>query len=286
MLYRERPWTLVGLGMTRAVKWLLVITIALFVVQRGIDIRTGRSFTLLFGLSSVGLSKFFLWQLVTYMFLHGGLWHLALNMLLLAILGREMETVLGTKRFLVLYFACGILAGLGWVLLSGFDASLCIGASGAVFGVLGAFAGMYPTRQITLLLFFILPVTMTARTMAAMLGLIAFLSIFLNEGTNIAHTAHLAGGIAGYLFGLRVARRGVARRRSAPAAGWTPTVVGRAVRERHERPARFPEPPPSDEPPTQEDVDRLLDKITAQGMNSLSRTEREILERASRAWRE
>ena len=159
-----------------ATKWLLLITIVVYSFQLLIARNWSFDIVTLFALSRDSIHDWQLWRGVTYIFLHGGHWHIIVNMLILFMFGREMEFELGTRRFLSLYLGCGILAGVGWIIISGNSAVYCLGASGAVFGVIGAFAAMFPHRKITLLIFFVLPVTMTARTMAIGLGIISFFS--------------------------------------------------------------------------------------------------------------
>ena len=93
--------------LTPAVRFLLIATGITFVAQIAGDLLTGGKFTLLFSLSWAGLKHFFVWQLATYLFLHGGLFHILLNMLGLFFFGQDTERALGTKRFMALYFVCG-----------------------------------------------------------------------------------------------------------------------------------------------------------------------------------
>jgi len=260
-------------GLTPGVRWLLVATGAAFVLQLALEGAVGMRLTPWFALSRDGLLGGYLWQPLTYLFLHGGIWHIALNMFMLFMFGREVETILGTRRFLPFYFACGAIGGVGWLLLSWNRGVPCIGASGAVFGVLGAFAAFFPERRVTLLLMFVLPVTMSARTLAIGLGLLSLFSMMGGDG-NIAHAAHLAGGVAGYLAARRFVQRG---RRSARA------VRRGAAGAMH---VRSGYPPPSDEapaPPSEDDVNLVLEKISRHGIRSLTRAERDVLERASEA---
>src|ERR1035437_9668812 len=92
-----------------------------------------------FGLSLDGLAHGRLWQPVTYMLLHGGLWHFFVNMLALFFFGPEIERAIGTRRFLAAYLLSVIVAGIGWILITALPQQYawpCIGASGAVFGVM------------------------------------------------------------------------------------------------------------------------------------------------------
>jgi membrane associated rhomboid family serine protease len=189
-------------GMGPATKAVLLGTVIAFALQLIVDRSSGGLFTYIFGLTCSGYRPGGVWQFVTYIFLHGSVWHLVLNMLPLAMLGGEMERALGTAKFIALYFVSGIVGGLGWVLLNCDGAGVCIGASGSVFGVIGAFAALFPKRQITLLVMFVLPVTVRAGVLALMLGLVTIVSLIAGDG-NVAHGAHLGGGVAGYIYGKR-----------------------------------------------------------------------------------
>jgi membrane associated rhomboid family serine protease len=258
-----------GLGFPAAVRTLMGATVFTYLAQVIVDNRTGGVFTGIFGLSRDAVAHGYFWQPLSYMFLHDGrqLWHILMNMVGLAFFGREVEWAIGSRRMTGLYLGGGVLGGLAWLLISGRTA-VCVGASGAVFGLLGAFAAMFPHREITLLLFFVLPVTMTARTLAIVLGGIALLAL-MTGGGGVAHAAHLAGGIAGYLYGHHRAGAG------GPwfvfgGGGWKRLAL------------RWPEAWRPRGPPSREEVDRILDKINREGIGSLSRRERSALERASR----
>ena len=265
-------------GLTPAVRFLLIGTTAAYLMQAIADRATGGGFTALFSLSLNGLLHLDLWQPATYLFLHGGLWHLILNMLGLFFFGSETERAIGTRRFLALYFACGILAGLGWILISGTPASQCLGASGAIFGVLGAFAGLFPER--TVLFFLVVPVR--ARTLAIGLGLFSLLAIVSQPG-QIAYAAHLVGGLAGYLYGLYGANEGLGRGSFNPRQWWND------LRWRWHR-RKFKVLRGSDrdwgikteDPPSSQEVDEVLAKISKWGLGRLTPRDREILDRASR----
>ena len=262
-------------------RWILTLTIAVFVLQLLFDTHPYRTMSDWFGLNLHDLQRGHVWQLVTYMFLHRGFLHILLNMLVVFMFGRELERILGARRFVWLYLGSGIMGGLGWLLMS--EGSYCIGASGGVFGLIGMFAALFPNRPITLLLFFLFPVTLKARTMAFGLGVVSFGLMFW--GGNIAHSAHLAGGLAGYWFGyqlLRQARTGRNGRLRRSLAD----VVGGALRVARRRPRleghwNVPSDQEMDLPPTPEAIDGLLDKILTHGVGSLTYEERHTLERAS-----
>jgi len=264
---------------TRMVLW---VTVAAFALQMIIDNITRGGFTYLFALRFSGLMAGMVWQPVTYMLLHGGFLHILLNMLVVFMFGRELERILGVRRFLLLYIGSGVIGGLGWILMSG--QGYCIGASGGVFGLIGMYAALFPNRPITLLLFFVLPVTMRARVLAMILAAVSLVLMF-GDG-NVAHAAHLAGGLAGYWFGaqlLRQARTGANGRLRRSLAD----VVGGAMRNARLRPRltveyHVPEDESEDDAVSMEEIDGLLDKILSHGVGSLSSRERRLLERASK----
>lgn len=248
-----------GAGLPRGVRVLLLTTAAAFILQSVFDGLTGGGFTALFGLSLAGLKRGFLWQILTYLFVHGGVTHVLLNMLALLFIGPETERSVGTRQFVVLYLASGVLGGLGWLLLSDAPWAVCVGASGAVFGIVAAFAALFPNRPMTLLVFFVFPITMKAWVLAALLAVVELAFLLGSAGGGIAYAAHLAGGVAGYVYTLVAFRR----------PGWASFL-------------RFARKDGRSEAALQRELDRVLDKIASQGMNSLTRGERNLLERESR----
>ena len=136
---------------------------------------------------------FKIWQLVTYMFLHGGFWHVFFNMFVLWMFGSELEREWGTKEFVKYYFLTGIGAGVINILLS---SAPTIGASGAVYGVMLAYALRYPDRLVYI--YFLFPVKV--KYLMAFLVLVSFFSTFGSSGDGIAHAAHLGGILVGFLY--------------------------------------------------------------------------------------
>jgi membrane associated rhomboid family serine protease len=157
-----------------------------------------------FGLQPEWVVRGRLWQLATYMFLHGGLWHILFNMLALWMFGAELERMWGTRYFLRFYFVTGIGAGILTVLFSllPFDAaqqvyrSNVIGASGAIYGLLLAYGLHFPDRPIYMYLVFPIP----ARYFVLLMGAIAFYSTVSGAGGGIANATHLGGLLVAYLF--------------------------------------------------------------------------------------
>ena len=144
-----------------------------------------------------------IWQLATYMFLHGGLFHILFNMLALWMFGTELERVWGTRYFLKFYFVTGIGAAILTVLFSllpfGFaqqlQRSVVIGASGAIFGLLLAYGLYYPDRPIYMYLVFPVP----AKYFVLIMGAIALYSSMDGRG-GVAYVTHLGGLLVGYLM--------------------------------------------------------------------------------------
>ena len=179
-------------------KGLIVANVVMFVAQGLFPIVTDA-----LGLHPMWvLRSFWVWQLATYMFLHGGIFHILFNMLALWMFGAELERIWGTRRFLKFYFVTGIGAGVLTVLVSllpfGFTQQLLrvniIGASGAIYGLLLAYALYFPDRPILLVIF---PVP--AKIAVTILGLIAFYSS-LSESGGVANATHVGGLLVGYLF--------------------------------------------------------------------------------------
>lgn len=191
----------------------------------------------LFGLNWPLLTQGFYWQPVTYMFLHQGWLHLLFNSLVILFFGSGVEVEVGPKRFLTIFFMGGIVGGLGWMAtlalqpwlpalpdwagwvpewvrawmpqLTGretLSTGLCVGASGGVFSLIGAYAAMFPTRKVYLLLI-VIPVRLSARWLAITLMVLSFFEILFVQA-QVAYSAHIIGGLAGYLYGLLLNKRG------------------------------------------------------------------------------
>lgn len=140
------------------------------------------------------------WQLVTYMFMHGGFGHLFFNMYTLFIFGSVLENVWGTKKFLTFYFVTGIgaaLVNIGVQYLTG-SFALTVGASGAIYGILMGYAMLYPDSMLTLIF---PPVSMKAKWFVLIFaGIELLLGISNNPADNVAHFAHLGGLIFAFIL--------------------------------------------------------------------------------------
>jgi membrane associated rhomboid family serine protease len=178
------------------VRWLLISNTVMFLLRY-----LGRDFfdfRLLSLIPYTVVHNYTVWQLFTYLFLHGGFGHLLFNMLSLWMFGSTLERDWGTLRFLKYYFICGVGAGLCDVAvnaLMGRWLTSTIGASGAIYGLLLAFGVMYPNQ--TVLMNFLFPIR--AKYLVMIYGAVALLSAF-GENTGVSNIAHLGGMIFGYIY--------------------------------------------------------------------------------------
>ena len=246
----------------------------------------------LFALSLDGLKQdHYFWQLITFQFMHGGIVHLLLNCWMLYVFGRAVEEVLGARNLLVLYLTSGVLGGLLQMLgelileriLPDHVGGAVVGASAGVFGLVAAFATLYPERPLTLLLLFIIPVNMRAKYLLLGSALLAVYGTVFPFG-GIAHAAHLGGMFMGIAYvrqivhwqwnwlnfrrpPRRVPPREMVRVNAGEASVWL----------------RRPTATPEELPPAEfisKEVDPILDKISAHGIHSLTERERKTLEAA------
>ncbi len=165
-----------------------------------------------FGLTpAIIYTKYYVWQLCTYMFLHGDFFHIFLNMYALMLFGIPVEQLWGSKKFVFYYFFTGIGAGIVIFIINVFMGGMgafapTIGASGAVFGLLLAFGVLFP--DVELLVFFFIP--MKAKFLVVLYGGIELFAL-ISSGTNsnISHTGHLGGILFGVIFFLITRRRGI-----------------------------------------------------------------------------
>jgi membrane associated rhomboid family serine protease len=164
-----------------------------------------------FSLSLWGVEHGYVWQLLTYQFMHGSWPHLILNCWALFVFGRAVEWTIGKTRFLVLYLTSGIIGGLLQVLASllwpHYFGGGTVGASASVFGVVATFALLFPEQQLIMLLFFVIPIKMRAKSLLWLLLIITALGISFPRsqlaialGGNVAHAAHLGGILTGLAF--------------------------------------------------------------------------------------
>jgi membrane associated rhomboid family serine protease len=226
------------------------------------------------------------WTWVTYLFVHAGVLHLAANMLALYVFGTPVESRLGSRTFLAYYLFCGIgaaLVSLGMDALHLFGGEV-IGASGAVLGVAVAFAMLWPEAEI---LVFPIPVPIRARTLVIFYAILSLTMSVIGSQDGVAHPAHLGGLLFGWLwFKLRDRAPRITQ---VPARRMEPVVMAQtAMRETgpHESTPPRPGPGPRDADPQAAEIDRVLDKISARGISSLTPEERRFLDEVSKRKRD
>lgn len=243
----------------------------------------------LFALSLYGMEHGYVWQLLTFQFMHGGLLHIFFNSWAIYVFGHVIENRLGPKRFLALYLTGGIIGGLvemlGAFLWQGHFGTSVVGASAGGMALVAAFAVFYAEEPVTIFIYFF-PVTMRAKYLVWGITLLSILCIVfpgspfnLVFGGPVAEGAHLGGILTGFIFALAIIRgwqwkmpqigikrREMATRRAGKGASWRSS------------------PDDPDEASTTEflknEVDPILEKISAHGIHSLTAREREVLEQA------
>jgi membrane associated rhomboid family serine protease len=265
---------------------LLVVNVVAFIIQNVLYRFPNIPTDAWFALSADGLRHGRVWQLLTYQFMHGGWLHLLLNGWAIYVFGREVEETLGRNRFLTLYFTSGVIGGLfqalAGVLVGGRFAAPVVGASAGAFGLVAAFATLYPERPLMLLLFFIIPLSMRAKFLLLFSALLTLFGLVFPMD-NIAHAAHLGGMLTGIFF-VRYAlywhwhwpRLNLTR--SQPLRPLVKTAHRAAIGWGQSN-ARGEEDLPPDEFLSKA-VDPILDKISAHGIQSLTDRERRILQTA------
>ncbi len=245
-----------GSGWTRAVKLLIIATAALYLAELVLIQQFGReAVTKWLGMYRPNFLNGAYWQPLTSLFIHDpeGLSHLFFNMLGLYFFGGDVDRSLGRRRFLLLYFLSGVV---GALLCLFYGEVPSYGASGAVLGVIAAFAMLFPDARI--LVFFIFPVR--ARTFAIVYAFISVAGILM-ASPGVAHWGHLGGLAVGFLFV-----------KTLPAFARLREFLGaRRVRRDFERSET-----------EESELDRILDKVHREGITALSNQERDFLNLMSR----
>ena len=245
---------------TPAVKTILFINVGAFFLTLVLP----RAVYELFALNPPMVIHGMVWQLVTYQFLHAGLWHIFWNMLMLYMFGVELEEIWGTKPFYTFYFICGIGAGIVQMMFS--YSSVAVGASGALYGILIAYGLSFPTRVLTILLFLVVPVSIRALHLSIILIVITLFSAMSGAQSDIAHFAHLGGLFFGWLC--------VRFRLHYYDFSYIYSTVMNSMKVKTEKKRHL------HLVKLDYDVDSLLDKISERGYESLTNEEKEFLARA------
>ncbi|RKY83992.1 rhomboid family intramembrane serine protease [candidate division KSB1 bacterium] len=261
-MYYQYNRVKIGFGsyLTPAVKKLILINVGVFIFQVFSTVNLNPVFGLV---PKFIYTRFWIWQLFTYMFLHGGFFHLFWNMFGLWMFGCEIERYWGSKEFLKYYIITGMGAGIFNFIFTPTSYIPIIGASGAIFGILTAFGLLFPDRLI--FLYFLFPIK--AKYFVLFFGAITFFSAFSHTGDGIAHFAHLGGMVVGYLYLksdwrlYRIKKYFENRKKKKNLK-----VYWNKKRKEEEFKGR---------------VDAILDKINEVGYDNLTDEEKKILRRAS-----
>lgn len=223
------------------------------------------------------------WTLLTYMFAHGGFMHLFFNMLGLFFFGPPLESRWGSKEFIKFYLICG-LGGAALSFLFAFNSPI-IGASAAVYGVMLAFALNWPDAPIYI--WGVLPIP--AKWLVAILAIFSFMSAFQQRADGVAHFAHLGGFAAAYVY---LKWESMSRKRRLSGMGFGGTARKKKFRV---VPGGADVTPAAPRPPRRQEntdehlltqLDRVLEKISTDGMSSLTPDERRLLDDVSRRYRQ
>ncbi|MDC0865469.1 rhomboid family intramembrane serine protease [bacterium] len=241
---------------TDAIKILISINALLFllryIAQSQFDLAQ------IFGLSSNSVWPM-IWQPFTYMFIHGDFFHVFMNMFVLWMFGSEMESIWGKKEFLKFYFITGIGSGLIWLVFNFSGNAVLIGASGAIYGILLAYGLMFPNRKV--LIYFLFPVKV--KYFVIFLGLMAFVSSLSYSGSNISHLTHLSGMMIGFVY---MKSKWTIKRFSLLLNSYLASIKYKKSIKKEKRLANI-----------QANVDKLLDKVSEVGFDSLSEDEKDKL---------
>ena len=235
------------------------------------------------------------YQLLTFQFLHGDLFHIIINCLMIWMMGKPIEEALGKMRLLSLYLLSGVVGGLvqcglAWSVIN--PTGGVVGASAGVFGLIASFALLQWYREMTILLMFIIPIRIRAKYLLIALAVIGLMGVLTqrqvteSSGALVAHGAHLGGLLGGVLFILVFVQGGTL----AGAEPWWQRISERWNERRVVTIDGGARAYPRDRSRgktqevefVEENIDTILDKISEKGMNSLTDKERAVLDQAAK----
>ncbi len=273
---------------TSALTWILCATVAGAVLQISFRNWGGDAFARMTALSPAGIALGRVWTLVTYVIVHGGLLHLLFNCLGLFFLGREVMPLLGQTRFVQFYLGSAVAGALVWLAFHAWSGGApLVGASACIAAMFILFACVYPEREITFLLFFVLPLTVKPKYLAWSLVAFDLLGLLASElpgsqlDTGIAHSAHLGGMLSGWLYyRLVYARHGFDRVSDGSTWQWPSWLRRTAPAPAPRVESREPAMRPPGTIDLRAEVDRILDKINSHGFGALTADEKRLLDEA------
>ena len=259
--YYNRP----SFSMPSGVKFLLITNIIIFILmelsgQKGLLFKS-------FGLVPKDFwQELKIWQPFTYLFLHGGFFHIFFNMFVLWMFGKDLESQWGKNEFLVFYFVSGIGAGIATILFNLSSFIPIVGASGAIYGLLLAYGLTYPNRMVYLYGVFPLKV----KYVVLGLGGIAFFASLFAKQSNISHLTHLSGMIIGFIYmNSNISWRAIKL--------WCVQMRLKNIKNKH-----FINDKNNDEIRMKLQVDKILDKLNELGWEGLTEQEERVLTLASK----
>jgi len=275
-----------GMSITPGVKLLLIANSAVFLLQFLFDNgswgRLGPITQWFAFIPSRAIFGFEIWRFFTYMFLHGSLGHIGFNMLALWMFGSQVESRWGQRPFLTYYTICGLGGALTYGLfnLAGVASiSPMLGASGAVYGLLLAYGLIFPDAVILVMLFF----PMKAKYAVLMYGVIELMMSAGAGGGHVANLAHLGGMITGFIF-LKTTIPSLNTGSFDLNGAWRRWQTKRRLKIVRPGTKNTPRKTNGSEPPAgpRSEIDVILDKISREGLQSLTDEEQETLRRAGR----
>lgn len=205
-----------------------------------------------------------IWQPFTYLFFHGHIWHVLINMFVLWMFGSELEMIWGKKEFLTYYFLTGVGSGIVTVMFHLNSTVPVVGASGAVYGILLAYALLFPNRYV--FLYFLIPIKV--KYFVIVIGVLAFFSSFNPGYSQVSHLTHFSGMAIGFLYLRSEFRLGLVKR-----------FIDERKRDLQERANTRKKEKQTE---IRQEVDRILDRINEVGYDGLTQEEKDFLYEASK----
>ncbi len=248
---------------TPVVKWLLIINVSVFVIMFLIDPPESFFFHWFSVYPVTELTSLQLWRPITYQFLHANTWHVFGNMLILFFFGPMLERLWGSRKFLTFYLVCGAMGGLLYpflVLVGWLDVAYLVGASGSILGLLAAGTILFPNMMIYIL--GIIPIKL--RVLTIIIAAISIISLLRPDkaGNAGGEAAHLGGMVAGAVYVLSQSWRDKLKLKFRTGAWEKKMTTQRNL---------------------QVEVDRILEKVHSEGIQSLTMKEKRILRQGTRA---
>ena len=259
--------------MPPAIKAIILTNIAIFFLQFSPISTIVMYFGPLWPVASSGEYSFQIWQLLTYMFMHGGFAHILFNMFALWLFGTEIENYWGTKEFTAYYFICGVGAALINLMTTIGSPFPTVGASGAVFGILLAFGMMFPNRYIFLYFLFPIKAKYFVAGYAALELLMGINNSTMGSGSNIAHFAHIGGMVVGFAY-IKFRQQGWS------LADWLEKAFPKKDGGENGPKLYRKNGVSSNADVSETEIDEILDKISRQGYESLTKEEKTKLLKA------